>query len=159
MTKAIRTRHLRQPRQGFTLIEMLTVIALIGIIASITIPIYLELTRKAKATAIVTDFTFVRQEITRYHSDLGSWPRGARWGQEPRDLRPYLEGRMRFDHGVYQYRLRNRMRRPEGRVPWRLAFEVRGDERILEHVERIWGDSLDARRNRRGLRITFEIAR
>lgn len=160
MTRSTRSRTARLRRRGFTLIELLIVLALIGILANVAIPVYLGAVRKAKATAIVTDFTFLRQEITRYHTEQGAWPRGAGWGREPRDLRPYLEGKMKFDHGTHEYRLRNRMRVKEGRRPWRLALMVRGDKQLLRHVERIWNEPLYTTRFRgNGLRITFAVAR
>ena len=150
---------MRRIRQGgFTLVELLIVIAIIGIIANIAVPHYLQAMRKTRATKIISDFTFLRSEILRYQTETGTWPRGARWGREPRDLRPYLKGKMAFGQGTIQYRLRNRMRRRAGSVPYRLSFEVRGDPRVLDYVEKIWDEPLYERRNRRRMWVNFVIA-
>lgn len=156
-TSEVRTRRLRG--RGYSVLELVIVAALIGILANLALPVLFEAMYKAKATAIVADFTALRHELIRYQTEQGAWPRGAGWRREPRDLRPYLEGRLRWDQGTHEYRLANRMRRPLGSRPWRLALQVRGDRRVLEHVKRIWDDDLYERRNRKYMFVNFVIAR
>ena len=63
----------RHPR-GFTLVEMLIVVALIGIVASIALPSYRNATRKAKEAVLREDLWVLRDLIDQYHTDRGKYP-------------------------------------------------------------------------------------
>ena len=65
-----RTRRAR----GFTLIEMLIVVALIGIVASIALPSYRHATLKAREAVLREDLWVLRDVIDQYYTDKQKYP-------------------------------------------------------------------------------------
>ncbi|MFT5577719.1 MAG: type IV pilus assembly protein PilA [Paraglaciecola psychrophila] len=61
----------KQNQQGFTLIELMIVIAIIGILASIAIPQYQVYTQRAEATGAVSGIRTAQLAIQEYYSVNG----------------------------------------------------------------------------------------
>ena len=64
----------RQTEQGFTLIELMIVIAIIGVLAAIAIPAYQDYTIRAQATEGLTISTAVQAAVVDYFDQTGNWP-------------------------------------------------------------------------------------
>ena len=61
-------------RKGFTLIELMIVIAIIIILAAIAIPNYLRMTERARRSRVAGDFTSVATALEAYAVDWGTYP-------------------------------------------------------------------------------------
>ena len=106
-------------QRGFTLMEMIGVMAVIAILASIATPMIFEAIRNAKVTAFVEDLNTLRTAVARFYEDTGNYP--IHIPTDTRDSRkqlirndaanpvagwdgPYLEKEFNnpFDEGAYR---------------------------------------------------------
>ncbi|MCX6728445.1 MAG: prepilin-type N-terminal cleavage/methylation domain-containing protein [Candidatus Saccharibacteria bacterium] len=69
MKVAIRNRS-----SGFTIVELLVVIVVIGILAAITIVSYANISQKAVATSITSDLDSASRQLKLYQIDHGTYP-------------------------------------------------------------------------------------
>lgn len=76
-------------KQGFTLVEVLIVIAVIGIVAAIAIPNLLTAIQKGKQKATMGDMKTLGTGIESYMTDMAMAP-GAGTATLVADLEPYL---------------------------------------------------------------------
>ena len=111
-------------RTGFTFIELLTVMVLLGILGGIALPNLRSAIFRADAAKIVTDMTAVRFAVLEFREENGSLPRTARCAATPPDLIPYLD-QMPFSYKDVEYRLFTNNR--QGKV----EFSVRYPRRSL----------------------------
>jgi len=61
-------------KKGFTLIELMIVVAIVGILAAIAIPAYLDYTVKAKLTEVSSAMDALGQAASEYHASAGYFP-------------------------------------------------------------------------------------
>jgi type IV pilus assembly protein PilA len=73
----------RQLQQGFTLIELMIVVAIIGILAAVALPAYQDYTKRAKMSEVVLAASACRTTITEvYQTGSVTNPGANNWGCE-----------------------------------------------------------------------------
>ena len=70
-------------KSGFTLIELMIVVAIIGILAAVALPAYQDYTKRAKLTEVILAASSCRTSITEVlQSATGDLPKAGAWGCE-----------------------------------------------------------------------------
>ena len=76
--------QMRKMQQGFTLIELMIVVAIIGILAAIALPAYQDYTIRAKMSEVVMAASACRTTVTEVYQtgDVANPPAAGAWGCE-----------------------------------------------------------------------------
>lgn len=77
---------------GFTLVELMVVIAIIGILAAIITPNAWKAMEKGRVTAAEADYKMVKNAVLTYYTDIGHLPEnGAALVRSDEGAGPYIE--------------------------------------------------------------------
>ena len=74
------TRHSAPPaagsarRRGFTMIELVVVLAVLGLLLSIAVPRYLESLERGREQVLAHNLAQMREALDRYYGDRGAYP-------------------------------------------------------------------------------------
>lgn len=64
----------KKVQAGFTLIELMIVVAIIGILAAVALPAYQDYTKRSHVSEGLTLAASLKQAVAEYRADKGVWP-------------------------------------------------------------------------------------
>jgi general secretion pathway protein G len=102
----------RQKKRGFTLVEIMIVVAIIGMLAVLGVPNMLQAGRKTRKTRFAREVETATQAFAMYASQTGGYPQDQTPGIIPVGMSPYLSkfnwsedtaigGQWDWDHNVF----------------------------------------------------------
>jgi prepilin-type N-terminal cleavage/methylation domain-containing protein len=94
-------------RGGFSLIELLMAVSIVGILAGLAIPNMRNMTFRARATTVAADIEVLRVATLSYNGDVHGWPAETGPGVVPAELNGFLPDGFSFDGNGYQLDFEN----------------------------------------------------
>jgi type IV pilus assembly protein PilA len=83
---------MKRMQQGFTLIELMIVVAIIGILAAVALPAYQDYTVRSKMSEVLLAMSACRTSITEVYQSGGTPPGAGNWGCEGGVASKYVAG-------------------------------------------------------------------
>jgi len=100
---------IRTRRAGFTIIELLMVLIIIGLLAGLGLMKYIDLKATARTSALAGDVRSIELAVLNYYADFETWPAETGAGAVPTGLASFLPGGLNtsFDRQFYMLDYQN----------------------------------------------------
>ena len=95
----------RNSQSGFTLIELMIVVAIIGILASVAMPAFRDYSARAKVTEAIIQLNNCRNTIQEVYMSGGSLPGVDSWGCEAENPSKFVERISTTNEGIVKVTL------------------------------------------------------
>jgi prepilin-type N-terminal cleavage/methylation domain-containing protein len=89
-------------RGGFSLVELLMAVSIVGILAGLAIPNMRNMTFRARATSVAADIEVLRVATLNFNASAHIWPAERPSGVVPPELTGFLPEGFSFDGNGYQ---------------------------------------------------------
>ena len=86
-----RVRSALKKRGGFTLVEIMIVVAIIGLLAAIAIPSFAKARNEAKVSSFLNDVRLIGDYLEQYAMDTGNYPADRNAAETPDGSAEYLK--------------------------------------------------------------------
>ena len=80
----------RRRKRGFTFVELLVSMTVVGILSAVAVPKYIDLKRRANTTKVIGDIQVVRVAVMTFFADSAYFPAEVGAGVTPQNLQKYL---------------------------------------------------------------------
>ena len=94
-------------RAGFTLVELLVTVSIVGILAGLAIPNMRNMTFRARATTVAADLQVLQVATLSYNGDRHTWPAEVASGVVPPELVGFLPDGFSFMGDGYEIDFEN----------------------------------------------------
>ncbi|HEY7684413.1 MAG TPA: type II secretion system protein [Gemmatimonadales bacterium] len=109
-------------RRGWTMVELLVTMVVLGLLAGIAVLKYIDLSRTAYAAKLAGEFVTVRLAAYNYEADHNNqWPADQGPGIVPPEMIPYLPNGFTFSYPLYQLDWENRS---PSLIPYQIAISM-----------------------------------
>ena len=88
-------------RRGFTFVELLISMIVVGCLSAIAVPKYIDLKRRANTTKVIGDFQAVRVAVMSFYADSSYFPAETGPGEMPPNLAKYLPVNFTFQRAEW----------------------------------------------------------
>ena len=94
-------------RGGFSLIELLVTVSIVGILAGLAIPNLRNMQFRARAVEVAADIEVVKVATVSFNGDMHAWPADATLGTVPPELNGFLPDGFSFQGDRYELKFEN----------------------------------------------------